>query len=222
MIRICFRLCVICFAVVLLFKWVPVRYTPLMLQRSFAYRSDPSFHTQKVWVPIDSVSTEAIWVILLAEDSRFAEHRGINFYNMEQALEKHRTEGAPLAGFSTISQQTAKNVFTWGHRSYLRKAFETGWMLLIEQIWGKRRILEVYLNVAEMGKGIYGIEAASQAYYHIPARNLNFDQAIAIATCMPNPLRMNPLDAPDSKREKREAVIRIQISRYDAFPFWLR
>ena len=221
-IRIPFWLMVGCLAAVLLFKWVPVRYTPLMLQRSIAYRSDPTFHTQKVWVPIDSVSTEAIWVIILAEDTKFATHRGINFYNMEMALERHRKEGAPLAGFSTISQQTAKNVFTRGRRSYFRKAAETGWMLLIEWIWGKRRILEVYLNVAEMGKGIYGIEAASQAYYHIPARDLNLDQAIAMATCLPYPLLKHPLDEPDAKRQDKAATIKKQISRYTAYPFWLR
>lgn len=203
LVRIPFWLAVCCMSLVLIFKWVPVRYTPLMLRRSIEYRADPSFHTQKVWVPLEAVSPDLIRAILLSEDARFAHHRGFDFVSMEKAWKKHRTEGKSFSGFSSISQQTAKNVFTWGYRTWFRKATETGWTLLIEWIWGKRRILEVYLNVAEMGKGIYGIEAAAQAYYSVTARDLDFDQGLFIASCLPNPIHLLPTEELSPSRKER-------------------
>ena len=207
-VRIPFWLAVVCLSLVLLCKWVPVRYTPLMLRRSIEYCADSSYHTQKVWVPLEAVSPELIRAILLAEDSKFPIHRGFDFTRMEYVWKKHRTEGRPLAGFSTISQQTAKNVYTWGYRTWFRKAAETAWTLLIEWIWGKQRILEVYLNVAEMGKGIYGIEAAAQAYYSVSARDLDFDQGLSIASCLPNPIHLFPTDEPSPSRTERMERLR--------------
>ena len=209
LVRIPFWLIVGCSAVVLLFKWVPVRYTPLMLRRSIASYSDTSFHIQKVWVPLSEVSPELIKAVILAEDIYFPVHHGFDFQEMGRMWRKHRKKGTPIRGCSTISQQTAKNVFTWGYRTWFRKAAETGWTLLIEWIWGKERIMEVYLNVVELGEGIYGIEAAAQTYYHISSRDLDMDQSLSIATCLPSPLLTRPTDEPDP--ERREIMERLRL-----------
>lgn len=175
---------------VLALKWVPVWYTPLMAVRSFEYRGDKSFHTRKDWVSYKKISPEAARAVIASEDNLFFEHGGFDWKAVEKALDDHK-RGKRLRGASTISQQTAKNVFLFPGRNWFRKGMEAYFTVLIEKIWGKHRILEVYLNVAEMGKGIYGVEAASMAYWGHHASKLSRREACLIAACLPNPIRRN-------------------------------
>ena len=124
--------------------------------------------------------------ILASEDQLFPDHNGFDFKSIERAM-KHNQKSKSLHGASTISQQVAKNVFLWQHGGYLRKALEVYFTFMIENVWGKKRILEVYLNVAEMGKGIFGVEAAAQSYFGKSAANLTRPEAAMIAACLPNP-----------------------------------
>ena len=124
---------------------------------------------------------------IASEDQNFPDHNGFDWKSICSAMEYNRKKPNRVRGASTISQQVAKNVFLWQGRSWIRKALETYFTFMIELVWGKRRILEVYLNVAETGKGIYGIEAASQAYFKKPAKKLWKKEAAMIAACLPNP-----------------------------------
>jgi len=136
-----------------LLKWVPVWVTPLMLRRSIEFRDDKEFRTSKDWVSLDEISPKMIKAVIASEDNLFPEHKGFDTTAIKQAL-KEREKGKRHRGASTISQQTAKNVFTFCTRTWARKGFEAYYTFLIEKIWGKERIMEVYLNVVEMGKGV--------------------------------------------------------------------
>lgn len=180
-------------ALVLVMKYVPVHYTPLMIKRSIQYSHDPDFATKQNWVPLSNISQEVINTIVTSEDSRFWSHNGIDKNELKIMYREYKKGNTKLRGCSTISQQVAKNCFTLCSNSYIRKFTELYWTALIEMIWGKSRILEVYLNIAEMGYGIYGIEAASQKYYHCPASDISIYEVAAIAICMPCPLEKDPL-----------------------------
>ena len=207
-------------AAVLVFRWVPVRHTPLMLRRSLTFRADSTWCTQQIWIPVEQVSPDLIKAVILAEDRYFFQHHGFDFDEMRDMWELHRKEGAPLKGCSTISQQTAKNVFTFGTHTWSRKVLETGWTLLIEALWGKERILEVYLNVAEWGRGIYGIEAASRCWYGVPASALGPDEAVSLATNLRAPLRLSPLDASDPQREALKQKLKTRMETKE-LPDWI-
>lgn len=198
-------------ALVTLLRWVPVRYTPVMLKRAFQFRETKGFQTEQEWVSLEEISPELIKAVITAEDGRFLQHHGFDLDEIKAMWKAHREEGSPIRGCSTISQQTAKNVFTFGTRSALRKIPEAYWTLLIELIWGKRRILEVYLNVAEWGRGLYGAERAAIEYFGIPSANLDPAQTAAMAVCLPMPL----LERPDSlslEGKVRSGKIARQIS----------
>lgn len=157
-----------------LFRWVPVPVTPMMMLR-LAEGKQPGqeYSLYKDWVPLEKISPHLIRAAVAAEDQRFMEHYGFDFEAMEKAMDYNRKNKAGRTrGASTISQQTAKNVFLWPSRTWVRKGFEAGFTLLIEGIWGKRRIMEVYLNVIEMGPGIYGAEAASRPTLTKTRKNL--------------------------------------------------
>ena len=156
---------------VLVLKWCPVLVTPLMVQRSIAYRSDKEFRTRKVWKPYREISPELARAVIASEDNLFEKHHGFDFKAIKDARREAK-DGKRVRGASTISQQTAKNVFLLPHRNLVRKGLEAYFTVLIEAIWGKERILEVYLNVAEMGKGVYGAEAAARYHFDIPASEL--------------------------------------------------
>jgi len=179
------------FAWVLVLKWVPVWTTPLMIQRKIEFREDPSYKVQKKWVPYRKMSPELAMAAIASEDNRFDTHNGFDMDAIEKALEEREKTGR-VRGASTISQQTAKNVFCIPSRSYVRKAFEAYFTVLIEWIWGKERIMEVYLNVAEMGKGIYGAQAAAKTYFSTDAALLGKRQSCLIVACLPLPLKRNP------------------------------
>ena len=191
---------------VTLLKWVPVWYTPLMLKRSIEFRKVEEFHTRQRWVPLERVSPELIQAVIASEDNRFCEHKGFDWTEMKKMLSAHREKGKKLRGCSTISQQVAKNVFTFGSRTWARKALEVYWTFLIEKIWGKERIMEVYLNVAETGRGLYGMEAAARQYYGVHAIDLDRQQACTLAACLPAPLNRNPANPTDYLRKRQRQI----------------
>lgn len=204
---------------VLMLKWVPVWVTPLMVSRSIEYRNDDTFRTQKKWRRYERISPEMAKAVIASEDNLFAEHNGFDWKEMRKAINDHKKKGKKLRGASTISQQTAKNVFLFPSRSFVRKAFEAYFTLLIEWIWGKERILEVYLNVAEMGKGVYGAEAAARAFFDKNASELTRREASLITACLPNPIDRHA-DRPSQYVSKRAGQIRSLIPKI-AYPEWI-
>lgn len=199
---------------VALLKWVPVGYTPVMLKRAFQFGENNRYRAAQEWVSLDEISPELIKAVILSEDNKFNEHHGFDFTEIKSMWKQHRSYGNRLRGCSTISQQTAKNVFTFGTRSYARKIMETYWTVLIELLWGKKRIMEVYLNVVEWGYGIYGAEKASIEYFGIPAANLNPSQASAMAVCLPRPLLESPdYLSPGSKIRRKQIAEQISCMR---------
>ena len=177
---------------VTLLKWVPVTITPLMVRRSIESIGKSNHTFQRKWVPLESISDNMIRAVIAAEDQKFLCHDGFDFEELGRMKQEHISDGSPLRGCSTISQQTAKNCFTFCTGSWLRKGVEAYYTVLIEWIWGKDRIMEVYLNVAEFGRQIYGIEAAAQHYYSIRAEDLTLADATSLACCLPNPLHRDP------------------------------
>ena len=171
---------------VLIYKFVPVPYTPLMAIRSM--KGDKNYQTSHDWVPIEEISSYLQLAVICAEDQTFLSHSGFDRKAIEKALENNE-KGKKLRGGSTISQQTAKNVFLWPGRTWFRKGLEAYFTLLIETFWSKKRILEVYLNSIEMGNGVFGAEAASQYWFKRSARNLRIENAATIAAILPNPQR---------------------------------
>ena len=182
---------------VLIYKWLPVPLTPLMVIRAYEQNQD---HKEVVlkhdWVPLEEISQNLQLAVICSEDQNFLKHNGFDMKAIEKAIENNK-KGKRIKGGSTISQQTAKNVFLWPQRSWFRKGLETYFTFLIELIWGKERIMEVYLNSIEMGNGIYGAEAASQFWYKKSAKTLSDQEAASIAAILPNPLkyRANPATA---------------------------
>ena len=172
---------------VIVFKWVPVPMTPLMVIRSVQqYQDDKEVVLKHDWVSKDEISRNLKLAVICSEDQNFLNHNGFDMKAIEKALEFNKA-GKRVRGASTISQQTAKNVFLWPHRSWFRKGLEAYFTFLIEVFWSKERILEVYLNSIEMGDGIYGAEAASQHWFKKPATKLSRSEAAAIAAILPNP-----------------------------------
>lgn len=174
---------------VVVLKFIPVWITPHMIGRKIeAGRAGESTKIYRDWESYDNISKEAALAVVASEDQTFPTHWGFDFDAMSDALteKRKRTRGA-----STISQQVAKNVFLWHGRSYIRKGLEAYFTLLIELVWGKERILEVYLNVAETGKMTFGVEAAAQRFYGKSAKNLTRLEAARIAAVLPNPIRFS-------------------------------
>ena len=193
---------------VLLYRFVNPPVTLLMIERGFERKSaGKEWKVDKEWVPFDSIADPMKRAAVAAEDQKFLDHYGFDFKAMERAIDKN-AHHHKLIGGSTISQQTAKNVFLWPGRSYVRKAFEAWFTLLIEAFWSKERILEVYLNVIEMGDGIYGAQAASQAYFHKDARNLTKRNAAAIASVFPNPLKWSAVSPGPYVRHRQYIILK--------------
>ncbi len=179
----------------LVFRFIPVPVTPLMLIRSVEQMADGQMPViRKDWVPLKEMSSNIVLAVIASEDQKFAEHFGFDFEAIEKVVkqnEKLKKRGKPIKGGSTISQQCAKNVYLFPQRSYLRKGLEVYFTFLIELVWSKKRIMEVYLNVIEMGDGIYGVQAASRAYFKKDAKNLTSSEAALIAAVLPNPRKWN-------------------------------
>lgn len=177
---------------VLIYRFVNPPITFLMIQRAIERKTDgKDLKIDKSWLAIEDLSGNLKKAAIAGEDINFLNHKGFDFKAMETAFVKNK-KGKRIRGGSTISQQTAKNVFLWPGRSYIRKAFEAYFTVLIELLWGKERILEVYLNVIEMGDGIYGAEAAVQSYWGKSANSMSKSQAALLVAVLPNPRRWSP------------------------------
>ena len=175
-------------ALVVLFKFVPVPFTPLMLIRQVEARSEGRrLEIHHEWVPIEEISPELIAAVIDEEDARFYEHRGFDWDAIQCAHRYNQRMGKSIRGGSTISQQTAKNIFCTPSRTYVRKVFEAYFTILIEFIWGKERIMEVYLNSIEMGDGVFGAEAAANYHFRTSAVALDRYEAYYIARGLCNP-----------------------------------
>lgn len=191
------------FAIVLLVVWQIVLLTQVIWWSRFDPASTsfmrlrmeelrerkPDAALRHQWVPYEQISVHLKRAVVAAEDDSFVDHEGFDWEGIERALEKNEKKGRAVAGGSTISQQLAKNLFLSPSRSYLRKAQEAVITVMIEQLWSKRRILEVYLNVVEWGEGVFGAEAAARRYYGIPASRLGPTEAARLAVMLPNPRR---------------------------------
>lgn len=172
---------------VIVFRFVPVFYTPLMSIRAVENALDgKKMICNHDWEPLENISTNLQKAVIASEDANFLMHHGFDLDAIKKAM-KSNEKGKKLKGGSTISQQTAKNVFLWQGRSYFRKALEAYFTILIEIFWSKERIMEVYLNSIEMGEGVYGAQAATQYWYHKDARFLTKREAAGIAAILPNP-----------------------------------
>jgi monofunctional glycosyltransferase len=171
------------FVYIFLLKWID---PPVTLTQLVSWVTGHGL--KRDYVNARDISVNAKLAVIASEDQLFADHNGFDFKSIEKAM-KHNRKSKSLRGASTISQQVAKNVFLWQGRSFIRKGLEAYFTFMIELIWGKKRILEMYLNVIEMGDGIFGIEMASQKYFNKPAKNLTRQEAAMIAACLPNPKR---------------------------------
>ncbi len=168
----------------LVLRFVPPPTSSFMLQSPYP--------VSQHWISINKLPAYVPLAVVAAEDQRFPEHFGVDWAAISKALEQY-DDGGGLRGASTITQQTAKNLLLWPGRSFARKGMEAALALSLEAIWGKKRILEVYLNIAEFGKGIYGVEAASLHYFGKSARNLSIDEAARLAVLLPSPRSRDPL-----------------------------
>ncbi len=196
----------------LLLRWIPPFFSALMVERQVAaVFSRGKYSPTYEWVRWSRISPAAPLAVIAAEDQRFAEHNGFDMESIQDALEAHE-RGRRLRGASTISQQVAKNMFLWPGRSWVRKGLEAYFTVLIETLWPKRRILEVYLNVAEWGDGVFGVQAASQRYFRKPASRLTADEAALLAAVLPNPHRMR-VSRPSGFVEERRAWILRQMDQ---------
>ncbi|MDG0818109.1 monofunctional biosynthetic peptidoglycan transglycosylase [Bdellovibrio svalbardensis] len=196
---------------VLFYRFAPVMVTPLMVLRSVQSLWGPELvGIHKDWVPLAEIAPSMQKAVLKAEDARFFEHNGFDYEAIEKAMKYNKTH-KKIKGASTISQQTAKNVFLWPNRDWIRKGMEAYFTVLIEFIWPKERIMEVYLNVIEMGPGVYGVEAASQRYFKRSAKNITAAQASLIAAVLPNPRKFR-IDRPSSYVVKRQYRILYRVS----------
>lgn len=202
---------------VIVYRWCPVYLTPLMLIRCAQQMSrGEQIKLRHHWVPLDSMSIYLPVAVMASEDQRFLTHHGFDFVEINNAV-KERQSGKRRRGGSTISQQTAKNVFLWPSSSWLRKGLEAYFTILIELIWGKERIMEVYLNSIEMGDGIYGAEAVGQWHFHRSAQELTRPDCALIAATLPNPLKFNS-QTPSDYMLKRQTFIMTQMRHIDVFP----
>ena len=194
---------------VVLFKWVPVPFTPLMITRAIEHKLDRKEMTcSHDWEPLENISVNLQKAVIASEDGTFLKHNGFDFKAMQKAF-KNNNKGRKLKGGSTISQQTAKNVFLWQGRSYLRKGLEAYFTVLIELFWGKERIMEVYLNSIEMGVGVYGAQAASEHWYKKEAANLTSNEAASIAAILPSPRRYKATNSGPYIAKRKNKIVRL-------------
>jgi monofunctional biosynthetic peptidoglycan transglycosylase len=198
----------------IIYRFVAPPVTPLMIMRVIGQLADGrELKMSKQWVRFSEISPNLVKAVITSEDNNFMEHNGVDFAAIEKAR-KLNERGRKLRGASTISQQTAKNVYLWLGRNYLRKGLELYFTGLIELTWSKERIIEVYLNVIEMGDGIYGAEMASQTYFHKPAKNLSRSEAALIAAVLPNPRMWSPVHPTPYIIRKRNWIVRY-MNKYD-------
>ncbi len=192
---------------VVITRFFPVYLTPLMIIRLYEqYSENKPFHLHHKWVPLDSISPFLVDAVIASEDNLFLTHKGFDFTQIKKAIEEAK-KGERNRGASTISQQTAKNVFLWPSHSWIRKGLEAYYTVLIELVWGKRRIMEVYLNSIEMGDGIYGAHSVAQLHFKKHPLKLSIAEAATIAATLPNPIRMNSAKPSNYVMRRRAEII---------------
>ncbi|HEY6644177.1 monofunctional biosynthetic peptidoglycan transglycosylase [Povalibacter sp.] len=191
---------------VLLFRWIdPPSSAFILRERLIAAAANPSYTVKQRWVDWQQISPQMKVAVIASEDQTFPNHYGFDFKSIDKALDD-RERGRRVRGASTLSQQVAKNLFLWPGKSWIRKGLEAYFTLLIETLWPKQRILEVYLNVAEFGKGVFGVGVASDTYFKKPAARLNAYDAALLAAVLPNPKRLRA-NAPSSYVRSRQQWI---------------
>ncbi|TBR40330.1 MULTISPECIES: monofunctional biosynthetic peptidoglycan transglycosylase [Dyella] len=207
--------------VVLVLRFVPPWTSAVMMERQVGawVRSEQDFQLRHRWVPWSQVSPYVPLAMVAGEDQKFPFHHGFDFDSIQNAMDA-ADEGRRLRGASTISQQTAKNLFLWNGRSFVRKGLEAYFTVLIELTWPKQRILEVYMNIAELGNGVYGVGAASDVYFHTPPARLGPAQAARLAAVLPNPRRFR-VDQPSAYVMGRANWIQGQMAQLGG-PGYLR
>ena len=195
-----------------LFSVMPVPFSAVMVERQLGawLSGDFGYVAHSDWVSTDEISVWMGLAVIAAEDQKFPEHWGFDVSAIEKALAHNERNENRIRGASTLSQQTAKNLFLWDGRSWVRKGLEAGLTLGMETVWSKKRILTVYLNVAEFGDGIFGVEAAAQHYFHKPASRLSLSEAALLAAVLPNPMRFKA-NAPSGYVRSRQAWIMRQM-----------
>jgi monofunctional glycosyltransferase len=195
-------LCVVLSVVaVLALRWIDPPITAVMV-----LQPGPVGEIDYTWVDRDAIAWDAARAVIASEDQRFADHHGIDFVSLDRALEAY-SDGDGLRGASTITQQVAKNVFLWQGRSFVRKALEAYFAVLLELCLTKERILEIYLNVAEFGPQVFGVEAAAEAYFGTSAGALDLEQAALLAAVLPNPHRLLAARPSDYVRERQAQIV---------------
>lgn len=194
---------------IIIYRVLPVPITPLPIVRLFeqAFGDDP-VRLRKDWESIESLGDNICLASVTSEDPKFFEHYGFDFEQIYESIKKSFDKGKKPRGASTITQQTAKNLFFTPRRSYIRKVLEVYVTVALEVLWTKKRILEVYLNIIEMGKGVYGAEAAAEFYFNKPASKLTASEAAAIAACYPNPRRWAASKPSRYIRRKQSIIVR--------------
>ncbi|MFA9499822.1 monofunctional biosynthetic peptidoglycan transglycosylase [Mannheimia sp. E30BD] len=198
----------------MLFSVLPVPYSAYMVQKKVEnVLQGKTYNIKKDWVSLDEISWQMQMAVIASEDQKFESHFGIDLQAIETAL-KLNAKSKKVRGGSTISQQTVKNMFLWHGPSWVRKGIEAPLTILVEYVWTKPRILEVYLNIAEFGYGIFGVEAAAQHFFKKSAKNLNLQEAALLAASLPNP-NLFKVDKPGPTMRKRQAWIMRQVSQLD-------
>ena len=202
---------------VVAYRFIPVYFTPLMFSRCFEQIDKGEdvklYHT---WIPLAEMPKSMPVAVIASEDQRFLQHHGFDYQAIEAAALDHLEGGKKLRGGSTISQQTAKNVFLWQGRSWVRKGLEAYFTFLIEILWSKERIMEVYLNSIEMGDGIYGVQAVAEQNFDVDAKNLTRSDCALIAATLPNPRRFSS-KTPGPYMRKRLRQVEQQMRHIPAF-----
>lgn len=189
---------------VIIYKYVPVYVTPLMVIRTVS--SSESIHHK--WISLEDMPKDIVKAVIASEDAHFLSHNGFDFKAIKQAIEHNKKNNKTKRGASTISQQTAKNVFLWPSRSWLRKGLEAYFTVLIELFWDKQRIIEVYLNSIEMGNGIFGIAAVADKHFDKEPEKLTKRQCALIAATLPNPRKFNSASPSPYMRKRQRVILR--------------
>lgn len=202
-----------------LMRWIDPFSSAFMLreQTVAAITGDRTYRLQHQWVDADEIAANMQLAVIAAEDQKFPAHWGFDLASIDQALKNQKRSGR-VRGASTLTQQVAKNLYLWPGRSWLRKGFEAYFTVLIETFWPKRRILEVYLNIAEFGKGVYGVDAASRKYFRKPPARLSAGEAALLAAVLPNPKRLR-VDKPSGYVRARQSWIVRQMALLGGNPY---
>jgi monofunctional glycosyltransferase len=194
--------------VTILFRFVPPPTSALMIERRYdSWKDGREYSSRYQWVDFDRIAPPIAAAVIAAEDQNFSSHHGFDWDAIQRAMD-YDENGSKLRGASTLTQQTAKNLFLWPDRNWLRKGFEAYFTVLLEGLWGKRRILETYLNIVEFGDGVYGVEAASQRFFHKSSSRVTPEEAALLAAVLPNPHRLKANAPSNYVRERQQWILR--------------